>query len=175
MVEASLVNLAELGVLIVGVVIALRQLNDIKETRKIELETRQASLFMQLYNKWSDPEFAKHYGIARYKYTQGMLELLPKMIDPYDPDIHIPFHSLGQFFEGMGMLVKKKLIDIEYVDELLSYRIVWWWERTKPVYERERKLMNNPDLYSNIEYLYNEIIKRGYKAQPLIQVVDIDE
>ena len=86
--------------------------------------------------------------------------------------MHIPFHSLGQFFEGMGMLVKKRLINIDYVDELLSYRIVWWWEKMKPLYERERKLMNNPELYLNTEYLYNEIIIRGYKAPPLIQVVE---
>ena len=32
MVEASIVNLAEFGVLVVGVVVALRQLRDIKET-----------------------------------------------------------------------------------------------------------------------------------------------
>jgi hypothetical protein len=55
----------------------------------------------------------------------------------------------------MGMLVQKGLINIDYVDELLSYRIVWWWEKMKPMYERERKLMNNPNLYGNTEYLYN--------------------
>ena len=74
----------------------------------------------------------------------------------------------------MRALVRKKLINIDYVDESPSYRILWWWEKVKPMYERERILMNNPELYSNTEYLYNEIIKRGYKVLPLIQAIDIE-
>ncbi len=46
MVEASLLNYAELGVLVVGIVIALQQFRDIKETRETELETRQAQLIL---------------------------------------------------------------------------------------------------------------------------------
>jgi hypothetical protein len=121
-------------------------------TRKAQeqaTETRQAQLFMKLYNRWSDPEFARYYGTAKYKYTEDILEILQKSVDPYDPEVHTPFHSLGQFFEGMGMLVKKGLVNIDFVDELLSYRIIWWWERMKPMYERERILMNKPELYSN--------------------------
>ena len=44
MVEASLVSYAELGVLAIGVIIALQQLRDIKQSRDTELETRQAHL-----------------------------------------------------------------------------------------------------------------------------------
>jgi hypothetical protein len=158
----------------VGVIYYITTLRTNQRNQELTLETRQASLFMQLYNRWSNPEFGKYYGAARYKYTEDILEILKKSVEPYDPDIHTPFHSLGQFFEGMGMLVQKGLINIDYVDELLSYRIVWWWEKMKPMYERERKLMNNPNLYGNTEYLYKEIIKRGYKAPPLIQAVDIE-
>ena len=61
MVDTSIVNLAELGVLVVGVIIALRQLNDIKETRETELETRQAQLFMQIYNRFSEVEFRENF------------------------------------------------------------------------------------------------------------------
>jgi hypothetical protein len=43
------------------------------------------------------------------------------------------------------------------------------------MYERERILMNDPDLYSNTEYLYNEITKRGYKTPPLIDVLEIND
>ena len=59
MVEESLVNLAELGVLIVGVVIAIQQLGDIKRTREMELETRQAQLYMSLLDRWNNKEFSE--------------------------------------------------------------------------------------------------------------------
>jgi hypothetical protein len=160
--------------LAIGVIYYIITLRINQRNQELTLETRQASLFMQLYNRWSDPEFAKHYGAARHHHTEDGLEVAKKSLSPYNPDVWLPFHSLGQFFEGMGMLVHKKLINIDYVDTLLSYRIIWWWEKMKPWYERERKLMNNPELYSNIEYLYNEIVKRGYKAEPLIQGLDIE-
>ena len=160
--------------IIVGVAYYILNIQDNQRNQQLQLETRQAQLFMQLYNRWSDPDFGKYYGTARYKYTEHIFEILKKSVEPYDPEVHTPFHSLGQFFEGMGMLVKKGLINIEYVDELLSYRIVWWWEKMKPMYERERKLMGDPDLYGNTEYLYDEIIKRGYKAPPLIEVLDTE-
>jgi hypothetical protein len=44
----------------------------------------------------------------------------------------------------------------------------------KPWFERERILMNNPELYKNTEYLYDELVKRGYQAKPLIEVLDIE-
>ena len=47
MVETSMVNFLELGVLVVGVVIALQQLNDIKRTRETETETRQADFLLR--------------------------------------------------------------------------------------------------------------------------------
>jgi hypothetical protein len=183
MVEITLpimLNILQSVSLTVGVIYYILIMRNNQRTRELTLkaqetalETRQAQLFMQLYNRWSDPEFAKIYVAARYKYTEDILEVAKKIFEPYNQDIHLPFHSLGQFFEGIGMLVRKKLINIDYVDELLSYRIVWWWEKMKTFYERERKLMNNPELYSNTEYLYNEIIKRGYKAPPLIEALDI--
>jgi hypothetical protein len=73
-----------------------------RKNQELTLETRQAQLFMQLYNRWSDPEFGKYYGAARYRYTEHIFEILKKSVDPYDPDVHAPYHALGQFFEGMG-------------------------------------------------------------------------
>jgi hypothetical protein len=36
--------------------------------------------------------------------------------------------NLAQFFNGIGVLVKRKLIDIALVEDLLSNRVIWWWE-----------------------------------------------
>jgi hypothetical protein len=61
MVEASIVNLAELGVLVVGVVIALQQLNDIKRTRETETETRQADFLLRQTQLITDNDFQKSW------------------------------------------------------------------------------------------------------------------
>ena len=40
------------------------------EQRKRELETRQAELFMQIYNRWTDKDMAAAYGLTRFQYTK---------------------------------------------------------------------------------------------------------
>ena len=37
------------------------------KSQALATETRQAQLFMQLFDRWSDPSFAKVYGDYRYK------------------------------------------------------------------------------------------------------------
>jgi hypothetical protein len=46
--------------IIIGVILSIN-------SRKQELETRQAQLFMQVYGQWTTPEFAKAYAETRYK------------------------------------------------------------------------------------------------------------
>ena len=35
------------------------------QVQRQALETRQAELFINIYNRWTDPEFAKHYHAVR--------------------------------------------------------------------------------------------------------------
>jgi hypothetical protein len=37
------------------------------------------------------------------------------------------FHQLTLFFEGVGVLVQKDLINIDLVERLFSDRIIWFW------------------------------------------------
>jgi len=41
--------------------------------------------------------------------------------------------SVVTVFEGMGVLVKRKLVDMDMVDELMLGLITRTWERTEPV------------------------------------------
>lgn len=49
--------------IIIGVILSLN-------SRKQELETRQAQLFMQIYNRWNSQEITKSYGALRFKYSE---------------------------------------------------------------------------------------------------------
>jgi hypothetical protein len=69
--------------------------------------------------------------------------------------------TLNTFFEGVGVLVKKGLIDIELVEDLLSQRIIWYWEHMMgPRIDYVRKAMDDPTQYDSIEYLYHEMKHR---------------
>ena len=65
--------------------------------------------------------------------------------------------ALHGFFEGLGLLVYRKLIDPSLVDDLMSAPIMAYWERTKPMFLERRKRLNSPSIAEWIEYLYNQI------------------
>ena len=62
------------------------------------------------------------------------------------------------FFNGVGVLVKRKLIDIELVDQMIS--VSRTWEKVKPIIEGIRKHYSVSTYYEPFESLYNEIKKR---------------
>ena len=74
-------------------------------------------------------------------------------------------NGIGWFFEGVGVLLHKKLIDIAVVDDLFSSPIKISWEKLKFVAEGERKQSGRPQIWEWWEYLYNEMQKREQKLQ----------
>ena len=130
------------------------------------LETRQAELFMQLYNRWSSPELVNAYIVSRYQIQDDELK---QLIDHFltaplrdERSIEIFKHQqvMNLFFEGLGMLVKKQLIDINIVEDLLKQRFIWFFERMTPFIIQTRQGLRDPTMFSNMEYLYHELKQR---------------
>ena len=74
-------------------------------------------------------------------------------------------NEIGWFFEGVGVLLHRKLVDIAVVDDLFSSPIQISWEKMKPVAEGERKQFSRPQIWEWWEYLYNEMQKREQRLQ----------
>ena len=68
------------------------------------------------------------------------------------------------YLEGIGILVRRKLVDIDLVYDFWSGDITTLWEKLKPIVEGEKRKWNYP-LLLNSEYLYNEMKKREQKLQ----------
>jgi len=143
--------LAAVGV-IVGVVFTVLQLRDL-------VKTRQTDLVMRLYSTYGSKEFqdalwkleAREYKDYKdYEKKYGLSEVV----------------EVGTFFEGIGVLLKRKLIDISLVDDLFTAPTKLAWEKTKPLAEDMRKHFNAPTVYEWFEYLYNEMKKREQAPQP---------
>ena len=69
-------------------------------------------------------------------------------------------HMLMNYFEGIGMLLKRNLMDPDFAWDLFGSGYFLAWEKVKPWVEGLRKQWNMPDSYSFFEYLYNEMKKR---------------
>ena len=74
-------------------------------------------------------------------------------------------NEIGWFFEGVGVLLHRKLIDITVVDDLFSSPIKISWEKMRDIAEGERKQFGRPQIWEWWEYLYNEMQKREQKLQ----------
>ena len=113
---------------------------------------RQTDLVMRLYTTFGDTGFQKAW--QRFMTTDYEdYDDFVKKYGSWAPEA-------GLFLEGLGVLLKRNLIDIELVDDLFSGPIKYAWEKFKPIVEDARKQLNYPAYAEWVEYLYNEMKKR---------------
>ena len=141
---------AAVGVL-VGVVFTVLQLRDL-------VKTRQTDLIMRLYSRFGSEGFQKALEKVRrrealsfhdYEEKYGWAEWI----------------TIGTFYEGIGILLSRKLIDIGLVDDLFTSPIKMAWELMKTTIIEARKERGQPTIFEWFEYLHNEMKKREQKLQ----------
>ena len=105
------------------------------------------------------------------KMTNRVLEYTKKYDVHENLEAYIDHMSLFTFFEGIGVLVKKGLIDVELVEDLFSRRIIWFWDNCMEPringirrVDRFRQSTNDPTQYDSWEYLYNLMRQREQQA-----------
>ena len=64
------------------------------------------------------------------------------------------------FFESLGSLVDKKLIDIEIIDGILALNVVMTWRKFAEIIVEDREHFHSPTMWIHFENLYNELSKR---------------
>jgi hypothetical protein len=142
------IAIASAGVLIAAVYYVLQ----IRHQSKV----RQTDLVMRLYDKFGSTEFQKAYQMIMGLEYEDYADYVKK----YGVDVRAALNSVGLFFEGVGVLVKRKLINMDLVDDLISTEILRAWEKIKPIAEAQRKKRGRPQIWEYFEYLYNEMKKR---------------
>jgi hypothetical protein len=136
---------ASVGV-IVGVVFTVMELRNLVETRQTDLVIRLYTTFgsKEMRQTWEKVVARDEVDFSAYQRKFGLSDI----------------NEIGWFFEGVGVLLHKKLIDIAVVDDLFSSPIKVSWEKLKPIAEGERKHYGRPQVWEWWEYLYNEMQKR---------------
>jgi len=136
-------------------------------SRRQEVETRQAELFMELYREWRSPTFRTAVMRMTYHCTWKDFD---EFWQKYGPQTNLQdfvntFVRQATFYEGVGVLVEQKLIDIKLVDRLMHNTIKSWWERMGPVYRelRTKQAHGEDPHYDSAEQLYPLIEQMGQK------------
>ena len=120
---------------------------------------RQTDLVMRLYSTFGSKEFQDAW--TRIESIEF------KNYDEYKKKCGLgDYAQCATFFEGIGVLLQKKLIDINLIDALFSVPLKHMYERMKPIIEGNREQFHDQRVFENFEYVYNEMQKREQKLQP---------
>ena len=141
-------------------------LRNTNKTQQLALETRQAQLFMQIYYTWSSRENINIRRELRTWTWTDYDDFIKKYGAANNPEAYTLFQELATWYEGIGVLIKRNLIDPAFVDDLMSGDTLWGWE-TFGSLVRERRVRNNiPFYYEFWEYLYDEVSAIAHKQHP---------
>ena len=131
-----------------------------------QLETRQAQLFMPLYSNVHDREFLKTIIPILLEWEWTDYDDFHSKYGAQNIDEYSRFYTILDYFEGIGVLVKRGLIDISFIDDLFSGLIVMYWEKLESIIMEIRVKMNWPQAGEYFEYLYKEIKERVEEQHP---------
>ena len=121
------------------------------------LQTRQAQLFMQIYSKWSEEDWSVQHLILGKTFDQSYDDFKKNVLN--NTEEMKKFQSLMRFYEGLGVLVKEKLIHIRLVALTMAGDTIRYWEQVKPIIMNMRADLKYPRLQSETEYLYFELLR----------------
>ena len=122
-------------------------------------KTRQAQLYMQIWNRFSSEEGNRRaldvmaqewtdFDDFREKHVFGDLEGRAKR------------NHIWEEHDGIGFLLHKGLIDIDMLNQLCGSPTILMWEKWEPIIREYRKMGRyyTPNAYGWWEYLYNQIV-----------------
>ena len=135
-------------------------LRNANKTQRLQLETRQAQLLMQIYNKYTETELMKQQmDIVNMDYN-GIEEFWSKYGPNSNPERYTSFARLGYFFDGIGVLLKRGLVEESALYDLMGVHVLQYWNGWYgPPMPGLREKWSNPHAYEMFEYLAEEFQK----------------
>jgi hypothetical protein len=152
-----MVDITEISAMIAAAGVMIGVVYYILEMRH-QSKVRQTDLVMRLYSTFGSKEFQDAWTRIESIEFKNYDEYVKK----YGSGDYV---QCATFFEGIGVLLQKKLIDIKLVDALFSVPLKLMYEGMKPIIEGNREQFHDQRVFGNFEYLYDEMNKREQKLQ----------
>ena len=112
---------------------------------------------MQIFTRQYDIDQRRSIHLVQNLDYDDYDDYLEKYGSENNPDAYFRLRSLGTYFEGVGVLVKRNLVDPNMVDDLMSGRILEYWESLGPVILESRERTGDYEILEQVEYLYGVI------------------
>ena len=126
---------------------------------------RKTQLYLQLVNKFSQSDYIEAQG----KFNDLEWSTAEDLIEDFrNLEGRKTIATLGNWYEGLGVLVRENLLDIRVVSLLLTGLVIQFWDKFTPVIDDVREALEWPRFYIEAEYLYEQL-KSYIKEHPEIQ------
>jgi hypothetical protein len=153
-----LVDIPTISAIVVAVSVVVGLVFTLMELRHLA-RTRRTDVIMRIYDRFGTKEMVEAINsVGQMKFQKA--EFPPKSEMTGVTQVAI-------YFEGLGVLLQQKLIDIELVDSLFGPSLVSLWEPIFPMIQGMRDNLKEPFFFSHFEYLYNRLNgyrKKNYKS-----------
>ena len=140
-----------------------------------QTKTRKTDLVIRLYSAFISREFFD----AQMNFLALEFKDYEDYVKKYGPIFHVGKDGvtfkdtpevrgilyIDNFFQEVGVLLHRGLIDAGLVREVFTYRIELMWKKIEPIIQGYRKEFNQPEAGKWFEYLYNEMKKGEQKLQ----------
>jgi hypothetical protein len=124
-----------------------------------QTRARRADLVMRLYATWDSLEFQEAFHTVYWSDFHDY----DSAIEVLEGRRHVGTY-LFTFYDQVGVLLRRGLIDFDLVDDLIGNSARQLWEKIQPVVEEARVRSEDPRLYEHFEYLYAEMTKRSRES-----------
>ena len=147
--------------IIVSILYYTSVLRNANKTQQMQLETRQAQMFMQIYAQVNSIDFKQ----AVMKMQVYNFENIDDFLEVFNLDSKEgienwqSIQTIVTYYEGVGVLVKEGLLDIKYVALLICGTTINLWEKFDRIADDIREYTGSRRWASEWQYLYNELIK----------------
>lgn len=158
MIEIEYLPIVLTGIgIIVSILYYASVLRNANKTQQMQLETRQASFFIQIYNKILDKEFLGTWlQVINYDWTSSDSIQLIYDFD-VNPEMSTNIALVAQWYEGLGVLVQEKLLDIHLIAVMFPSTVINGWNAMGPWIKSRQEI--DPAAGIKFEYLYLELMK----------------
>ena len=124
-------------------------------------KARQAQMLMQLHETKYDPEGMLAYFTLLNATWEDFDDYFQRYSRIPDPEFTAKMESQMSYFEGLGVLLKNKMVDVNTVYDMMGSRIVSLWIKYESVIKGLRAMERGPghNYSENFENLAMEMIK----------------
>jgi hypothetical protein len=144
--------------ILVGVYYYITTIRTNQKNQELQLETRQAQLFMQWYQRFMDStEGINALEVLKSATFDTVEEYL--QLKESDEVFQKTMNELSLFYEGLGVIVKEGLLNLRWIATMWSGPTTHYWALMEPVLEDLRVHYEYPRFLSETEYICREVMK----------------